>query len=821
MSRIRLFLNPLDPSEVIYLRSDDIVSVFSEIKKKDDRARIYLQPACKQNDVTPTNAIDLASLQILSKTHDFDIVCEAGYAFAAIAALVIAVGVGIYTYANMPKANQLEQGSANNELSKRGNVENIGGRIPDIFGCVNAVPNLVSQPILYYDEDGVEREETLMCLGRGEYLIEDIKDGDTYSATIDGLDTSVYAPSQNLTGVPQVQIGNQFIEAPLVGKKSEAITGQTLAEATESVIDTAVEGTMYPVYPNRLYLVGGGLNAKFSVGEAIQISADSLFVDNEVLAGSVNIEKNGIITVGTSKNINNPSNFRTIQINSMLATDATNGIIDLSGVYSVASISKSGAYAYEITLTTPSSINPSWTLLTEDTSGNISSVLTDNVESINISGSYNEITAVTSNFIELAIPASLQSQWNKLQGKNIAQATIEISKSTDNWQGWFYINFKDIEHLIFNFYYPKGVYSVGSNGKTYHHNTAYTLEYQALEDDSPVGEIFTHSYAEIYKNTSAFGVSRRFDILSKFKDGVRVRVRRDREIQGESKTSRECELKIKSIYACNRLEKLVYDNVTMVRSLTVATDGALSLKERLWNCKATRKINGEPETQFDRIVEAITVDPFIGRRAEESIDLSGVYEEIVDYFGSSKPAEFNYTFDQSNLSYEETISQIASVVFSNARRQNDKVYFQFEKENPNSALLFNHRNKKPGSETRTEKYVIDNEYDGIEAKWRDANDNWIEATLKIPSDQILNPKKLDLVGVTNKEQAHLLAHRAWNKIQHQRETIVFTAYGEADLVTLNDRIAVTDDTIPDLVKGFNGYASGEVLSQVNRVIEVS
>ncbi|MFX7628970.1 hypothetical protein ABTJ66_20265, partial [Acinetobacter baumannii] len=92
--------------------------------------------------------------------------------------------------------------------------------------------------------------------------------------------------------------------------------------------------------------------------------------------------------------------------------------------------------------------------------------------------------------------------------------------------------------------------------------------------------------------------------------------------------------------------------------------------------------------------------------------------------------------------------------------------------------------------TVTTRFGKDKQYDGVEATWRNASENYTEESIKLPNEGITNPKKIDLVGVTNKVQAHFLAHRAWNRIQYQRETIQFTAYGEADLVTINDRIAV-------------------------------
>lgn len=838
MSRLRILKNPLDGGEVLRLRTDKVLEVFSEVKKKHPQARIYLQPACQQNDVTPTNKVDEASLQMLAKKHDFDIVCHAAgltpVEWFMVAAAVLSVGLSVYTYLNMPDVPVMDQRSSNNELSNRNNRERIKGRVPDIYGTVKSVPDLVTQPILYYKEDGVEVEECLMCLGRGEFEISDIKDGDTFGSTIDGFSTSVYAPGMNLTGTPQIQIGRSFTEAPLIGKKSSAITGQTLPDPTEPVIDTAVEGTMYPKWPNRLYLVGGGLDATFTAGESVVVNAEQIGVKDIQLSGSTNVERTGVITIGSPVDIESPNDFKGIQIDTLLIEDTVNGILDLSGRYTVSSISKSGSYAYEIILVNPVVVNPNWALMTTDNLANSSNILTNNSKSINISGSYANITSVTSDFIELEIPAGLQSEWDKLNGITVNSAVIDLQKYKENWLGWFYINSNEIEKLIFNFYFPKGVFSVGTNGKNYHHNIAYMIEYQELRDNQPYGPVSTFSYAETYKNTSAFGLSKIMDLDGSFAEGIRVRVRRTYEEQGSAKTTRVNELKLKSVYACSYLKKLVYPKVTMVRSETVATDGALSVKERQWNCIATQKLytyasgaqslSKQPTNDFADIVVAITLDPLIGRRTLNDIDVTGIYatsNEIKSYFGTPLAAHFNYTFDQGSQSYEESLAQIASCVGSNARREGSQIYFQFEKENPNSSILFNHRNKRPFSETRSEKYGIDREYDGVEVSWIDPADGWVESIIRLPNDFITNPKKLELAGVTNKYQAHLLAHRAWNKIQYQRETVKFTGYGEADLVSLNDRIAVTDDTIPSIVMLGNGVPSGDIQFWDGQIIGVS
>lgn len=829
MSRVKIYLNPVDAKECLHVRTDDVVKLFTEIKKKHSQARIYLKPACAQNDVTPSTHIELASLQELAKTNDFDISVHAGEpaTIIAIVSLVISLGLTLYTYLNQPSSPEGAQGSPNNELSRRANRERINGRVPDIFGRVKAVPDLVAPPLMYYQDDGIEVEECLMCLGRGEYDISDIKDGDTFGSTIEGFSTSIYAPGTSLTGTPQVQVGAGFTGAPLIGKKSAAITGQTLPGPTTPVLDTAIEGTMYPQYPNRLYLVGGGLDAVFSVGESIVIDSGIIGVADAPLSGSTNVEMAGIITIGSSTNITNPNDFKSIQIDTLLVSDATNGILDLAGNYDVVSIIKSGSYAYEIQLQSPVSVNPNWSLLTADNVANSSTTLTNNINSIDISGEYPSISVVTSDYIELDIPVGLQAEWDKLNGLNVNSATIEIQKYTDNWIGWFYINARNIEQIVFSFYFPQGLFSIRTDGKQAQMHSSYTIEYQAIDGNNPIGPIHSVSDQVIYQRTDPFGMSNFVTPESELADGVRFRVRKT-SYNTANRSAVYDDLKIKSVYACSYLDKLIYPDVTMLRTKMIATDGALSVKERLWNCIATRKVytyesgsqSGSlvPSRNFADIVCALHTDKYIGRRMIETLDVDNLYATsaaIESYFGTEKAAEFNYTFDQWNESYEQSLGIVAAAVNSNARRENSKIYFQFERENPSSAILFNHRNKVPYSETRTEKFGINRDFDGVEAKWINPENGWVEETLRIPNDNITNPKKFDMLGVVNYEQAHFIAHRAWNKIRYQKDTVQFTAYGEGELVTINDRIAVTDDTIPQVV------SSGDVVAWENTNIRIS
>ena len=106
----------------------------------------------------------------------------------------------------------------------------------------------------------------------------------------------------------------------------------------------------------------------------------------------------------------------------------------------------------------------------------------------------------------------------------------------------------------------------------------------------------------------------------------------------------------------------------------------------------------------------MALDQYIGRRSSTEIDIPQIKSEIQKiktYFGSDAPAEFSYTFDDDSLSFEEQAAMIASACFCETYRYGNKLRLKFEAPQDNSVLLFNHRNKVPGSEKRTFNLGID------------------------------------------------------------------------------------------------------------------
>lgn len=273
---------------------------------------------------------------------------------------------------------------------------------------------------------------------------------------------------------------------------------------------------------------------------------------------------------------------------------------------------------------------------------------------------------------------------------------------------------------------------------------------------------------------------------------------------------------------------LDFGNVTTVYSRTVATPEALAVQSRKLNLLAQRmvpqRIGGtsfDPPygtNRIDEILSAICLDQYIGNRTIDEVDFDSIYNTIDDirkYFGRDEPIEFCYTFDKENISFEETVSMVAAAAFCTAYRRGNVIKLKFEGWSADSSILFNHRNKLPGTETRTLNFGNLEDCDGVELEYVEPLEDDAIKTIRIPEDSsAVNPKKLETVGIRNRTQATIHLLRAWNKIRYQKLSVEFEATQEANLLAIGDRILVSDSTR-------TGVQDGQVVNQQNFILELS
>lgn len=433
-----------------------------------------------------------------------------------------------------------------------------------------------------------------------------------------------------------------------------------------------------------------------------------------------------------------------------------------------------------------------------------------------LNGTY-EIVSVTATQIVLDDPSAVNSDWDivaLIAGAATDYLSPSLSSSGDAIIGPFIIELATTEMVYANFVAVNGLYK--DDGSTqFKTDVEIRLTLTPVDlTDTPTGapEDF-----DITVMGSATERSQRAATLTAeptFTGRCKVEVKRLTEHDTEFTGQVVDEVKWRDCYAIAPVVENHFGNVTTVYTETLATEGALAVKERKLNMLATRKIptrisgttfGGSVATnRADEILAFVCFDAYIGNRLFAEVNLDSIYDTVAEaeaYFGSSNAIEFCYSFDKTNLSFEETLAIIADAIFCKAYRRGSTINLSFEKETADSTLLFNHRNKVPGTEMRSVTFGNTDNFDGVSLDYVSPEDDAI-VTYYIPDDRTAtNPKEIQSVGIRNGLQAYFQAWRTWNKIRYQNTAVEFEATQQAEIIVLLDRILVTDNTRGDIQDG--------------------
>lgn len=451
---------------------------------------------------------------------------------------------------------------------------------------------------------------------------------------------------------------------------------------------------------------------------------------------------------------------------------------------------------------------------------------------VDLAGTY-VISSLIGTEITLTSPASINADWNDIAlytggVTGYISPTIASSPTAGRWVGPFILTDVDLSSVYCNFVALNGLYKDDGSNQI---RTDVEIQVGITPvnlSDVPIGAEQTFN---ITLAGSAQTTSTRADTLKatpSFQGRCSVRAKRVTDSDLAFVGTVVDEVKWRDLFSMTPVTAANFGNVTTVHSATHATAGALAVKDRKLNMEVTRKIplrvSGStftgtlyPTNRADEILSAICLDEYIGRRTVNEVDFDNIYDtmaDVEDYFGIDTAVEFCYTLDKDNLSFEEIAGMVASAVHCTAYRQGSRIKVYFEKETPDSTILFNHRNKIPGTETRSVSFGYQKDYDGVEYQYVDPADDAV-VTYIIPEDgSAVNPQRVDSAGIRTKIQAYWQAYRLWNKIQHQRIALSFDATREADVLVLQNRILVADNTRP-------GTQDGEVESVDGLVLTLS
>lgn len=845
IKHVYLAENPLDLKSWESFEVEDVCAFLVEHFGEWPRtARIYHEVVSKQTDVTPSSEGEIERLQNLEGKL-FVVVYPEGVEIVVgvIVAVVVSVAASMILAPSVPNpsvrlAANRQATSPNNELQARTNQSRLNGRIPDIFGQVRSVPDLVAVPYKTF-RNHIEVETSYMCVGKGEFEVIDIKDGETYVEEIAGTTVEVYAPytSPNSGDEPQIRIGTAIDDEVVKAVAFDSVNGQTLRPPNSNALNAA--NNVRFVYPDVIEAQSGS-NIDFTNYFA---ASDSLGVTNAAFSGAVQpFTLTGVsvkFVFGGSivfQSVNPSLSFvagDTLTLANASRTDGTNPV-NLAGNYTIASVSNN-----TITLTNPAAVNTDWNKLdlwaADETAYGASNVgVSAGTRAGDLNGTYTVIS-VSSSQIVLSNPAPVNANWNKIdQLPNAVTAfgSPKLSAAGDKWIGPFFLDVVDLDRVFGNFVALNGLYKDdGSNQIRF--DVVVEIELTPVDvNGNAIGaaEKFQGTVEGSATTTSTRGLT--IKAQPTFNGRCKVRARRVTPADLTFAGSVVDEVKWQQVYAISPVDLTDFGNVTTVFAQTLGTSGALALKERKLNMLVTRKIptriSGDNFTNtltatksVDDIISFVCLDPYIGNRKKAEVDFDSVYNTIADikeYFGFDEAAEFNYTFDSSNLSFEETLQSMVSAVFCNAYRQGNQIKLTFEKSTDDSLLIFNHRNKIPATETRTVRFGNQDNYDGVEVEFINPDDD-VADTYYIPADRsAINPQQVETMGVRSKMQAFLHAWRVWNKIQHQNVTTEFTTTHEAALAVVSTRLLIADNTRPHTQDGEVWKQNGLTLTLSQSVV---
>lgn len=680
------------------------------------------------NEVTPKNAFDLKQLDFLPGTF---IVIENPKWVAAIVSIVISIAIAfLMPTPSMAQTTQNinQSSSANNELSNRENKIRVNGRIADIYGAAWDTPDSIAVPYKVY-ENNIEVEHMVGCIGRGQYHIKGVYDGETNIVDIAGASVEVFRPGVDIvSGEPYFSIGTEITTPPLTVQHQTSVNGQVLRPADTQTL----EGTNYLLfaYPNEILRATANnidLTTKFVSNDRVEITNTSFSYNGQTY--------------------------------------------DLNGTYSVLSVADD-----RMTLSNPAAVNKNWLKLKE------------------------------------------------LSNQQTAALSPKISSIGEKWIGPFILDNIERSRVLCNFVATNGLYTVSSGGNQGAVNVTIEVEVTPVnESGAAIGNPMLKQIILKGSAKSRQTVGATLDMTT-FQGRCSVRARR--LTPTPAVTTVVDDVKWQALYGAYPLQSTKYEYETVFRARTYATTGALSVKSRKINFELQRMLptykNGAmttelfPTSSFADALVSMALDDKIGRRTIEEIDIENIYRtynDIVDYFGTPLAAEFCTTLDDTNVSFEELVTNLCDAVFCTAYRQNNKLKIYFERPTDNSVLLFNFRNIIPDSYKHDLTFGVMDDYDGLIYEYTDPSDD-SRINIYLPDKGAKNPKEVKSVGVRNKWQAHFNAHRLWNKLRFQRKSITFDAAPESELLVLRDRIAVADYR--------NGiHQSGEVRQQEGLILTLS
>lgn len=703
--------------------------------------KLYKNEVTPENDIThawvdkPEVVMDRDANYIVVETPKGPVTPFIPYIVAAI----VAVAATILLTPNVGLSASLKNtrsASSNNALAGRTNSPRPGERIADIRGYVRAYPDLLMDYKIFVDR--TEYEVQFLCLGAGQYQIEDVRDGIT--------------PAVNISG---------------------------------EQLDFYKNGTA-PGFGSPYMNIGGGINlATFPV-----MTAKS---SNEADGSEVKPPNYADVSKATFKI------YSTGEIDTTV-TGGSNTIIDWTERASTGQVVLSGFYSFT------ANTLPAGTYTRNDLSGTYNVISSgDNILILDTTGhtGWSSLSATGQDaYLEAYLRTDGYWQFTNTAGATLQKFTPVVESTAPYQVGPYLLD--NADKVMVNLYAQSGVYK--TDGDVF----PFTCDFLViLEDPNGVLPDVTHPLSLSGRFDEAVGATLIVD--NPFSGPVNVSVRRisntDKDFEGTVVDT----VKWRDLYAITNVPARSYGDVTLIHTVTRATNAALKQKERKLNMLATRIYNGVASRNFADVIMSMHTDPYFGRRTTDTIDVDALYDvqqQILDYFGDTRAIEVGYTFDNNSTTYEEGLQTICGPVNVMPYQVGSVLNFWPELPQQQSAMQFGHAFKVPDTDKRTRSFGPNKDYTGIQVKYYDHDE---KSYLYITKGESTNVNKIDLLACQSAWLANVRANREYNKLLYQRITHECTTQSIGLQAAPGMRVDMIDNTRSKQMEGVIVGADGLIL----------
>lgn len=739
-----------------------------------------------------------------------NIVMQAPYAAPVIAWVaanwvLVAVAVGSFAYsyymgrqydASAADNQNRSQNSATNSFGSRTNEQAINSRIDDIWGTVHRhTPRLMSVPRIDY-VDNVEVEKFATYISMGKVEPSNVRDGDTAFERLTNGKFNLWWPGGNpnhaTNRTPDFQIGGVIDEPLVITQESRELQATELSPPN----DLAIGGT--PKW--NATSSGNYLTLDLTNYNELSVDLRELFnVNDPVSLVDTSIARSdGVITLWREflpPTVPTTSfDFTTLSL-----------ITDISGIFDITDVTENTIQLDASSNSFPSfSDRPLIKSLWRCVKSSDGSTIFVNDSSINdylwYEGSEDNLEYLVTNVTDLTLVPAVSSQFDEF---------VEIE------------NEPFCDKLQFNFAARSGFYKVyKGTDRPVDANIEITLV-EIDENGDPTGSTST----QVIAFTSNQNSLRKQSAISYTRDNPYDRslslVRRTTNRDKNENVVNIDEIQFDKLYFLTDIPGQDYGDVTVAQCEIPYSISASGVKDRRLNLDVTRYItpyigNGQfgPEAPIDTVAEtvvAMSLDKYNGRLTLNDIDADlylSVQQQLIEYYGNSDFVRIGYDFDSTTLRFQDEYLLLWNAVSCRGYAQNAKYKVYPDILRTDSSKQFTHRNKIPGTDTRSRSYKVQN--DGIELTYRSNESGDFETIiLHVNGVDSVNRIELELSGAVSEMQASVRAYRELNMLKYQRISVVFEGDGAARLTVPGERVDVVDNTRivkrPDNINTYDVY----------------